>query len=128
MFNQSLLINETQNDFQKWIEESANYVCTQVYFDENNRTINVSFNFTLGEEYFNRNWPLVDQRLAQAGHRLGLLLNELTKHRSSTKISPEIKTLIIALCIELGIAILAAIALFFYKLHKNGKREVLTSE
>ena len=128
MFNQSLLINETDNDFKKWIEESVNYVCKQVYFDENNRKMNVSFNFTLGEEYFNRNWPLIDQRLAQAGRRLGSLLNQLTNHRSSTKLSPGIQALIITLCIESVIVILAVIAVYFYKRQKNGERTVLMSE
>ncbi|CAF3805718.1 unnamed protein product, partial [Rotaria sp. Silwood1] len=30
MFNQSLLVNETYNDYKKWIDESVDYVCKQV--------------------------------------------------------------------------------------------------
>ncbi|CAF5008408.1 unnamed protein product, partial [Rotaria sp. Silwood1] len=63
MFNQSLLVNETYNDYKKWIDESVDYVCKQVYFDDNNDKLDVSRNFILGEKYFNRNWPLIDQRL-----------------------------------------------------------------
>jgi hypothetical protein len=124
MFNDSLI----PNDYKTWIEESIGYVCNQVYLDDNNIKLNVSLNFTLGENYFNRNWPLIDQRLAQAGHRLALLLNQLVEHRSSTKLSPAIQALIIVLCIEFIIGVLVVIGVYLYKRHNNIKTDILISE
>ncbi|CAF0778788.1 unnamed protein product [Rotaria sordida] len=128
MFNQSLLINETYNDYKTWIDESVSYVCQQVYFDDNNIKLNVSLNFKLGEKYFNRNWPLIDQRLAQAGHRLASLLNQLAKNQSSRKLPPDTQALIIVLCVELAIGIFAALSVYLYKRRKNTKHDVLMSE
>ena len=54
MINQSAFINETYNDYKVWIDESVGYVCQQVYLDDNDIKLNVSINFTLGENYFNR--------------------------------------------------------------------------
>ena len=111
---QSLMVNETANNFRPWIDESVNYVCTQVYFDGNNRTLNASAIFNLGDEYFNRNWPLVDQRLAQAGSRLAGLLNQLSTNRSPMKLTPGLQALIITLSIALGLAVLLTIGLGTY--------------
>ncbi|CAF4297871.1 unnamed protein product, partial [Rotaria sordida] len=107
---------------------SVSYVCQQVYFDDNNIKLNVSLNFKLGEEYFNRNWPLIDQRLAQAGHRLASLLNQLAKNQSSRKLPPDTQALIIVLCVELAIGIFAALSVYLYKRRKNTKHDVLMSE
>ncbi|CAF2528759.1 unnamed protein product [Rotaria sp. Silwood2] len=128
MFNQSLLINETYNDYKIWIDESVDYVCKQVYFDDNNIKLNVSRNFTLGDEYFNRNWPLIDQRLAQAGRRLASLLNQLAKNRSSRKFPPDTQALIIVLCIALAIGIFAVLSVCLYKRKHIIKHNVLISE
>jgi hypothetical protein len=49
--------------------------------NDNNIKLNVSLNFALGENYFNRTWPIIDQRLAQGGHRLAVLLNRLVDHQ-----------------------------------------------
>ena len=111
MVNQSV---EPANEFRRWIDESVNYVCNQVYFDGNNRTLNASAIFILGDEYFTRNWPLVDQRLAQAGGRLARLLNQLSTSRSSMKLMPGLQALIIALSVALGIAVLLSIGLGTY--------------
>ncbi|CAF3298306.1 unnamed protein product [Rotaria sp. Silwood2] len=128
IFNQSLLINETYNDYKIWIDESVDYVCKQVYFDDNNIKLNVSRNFTLGDEYFNRNWPLIDQRLTQAGRRLASLLNQLAKNRSSRKFPPDTQALIIVLCIALAIGIFAVLSVCLYKRKHIIKHNVLISE
>ncbi|CAF3832289.1 unnamed protein product [Rotaria sordida] len=128
MFNQYFLINETYNDYKKWIDESVSYVCKQVYLDDNNIKLDISRNFVLGEQYFNRNWPLIDQRLVQAGRRLALLLNQLSKNRSSKKLSSEIQTRIIILCIGLAIGIFATLGVYLYKRKNNKEYDVLTSE
>ncbi|CAF0977650.1 unnamed protein product [Adineta steineri] len=127
MLNQSLNINETYDNYKLWIDESVNYVCKQVYFDDNNIKINGSLNFTLGYDYFNRNWPLVDQRLAQGGRRLGSLLNQLAKSRSSTKLPPDVQALIIVLCIEFIIGIIAVIGVYRYKRPINPETQPLLS-
>ncbi|CAF0983018.1 unnamed protein product [Rotaria sp. Silwood1] len=95
------------------------------YFDDNNDKLNISLNFTLGEEYFNRNWPLIDQRLTQAGRRLALLLNQLDKNRSSRKLPPDTQALIIVLCIGLSIVIFAALSVYIYKRKNNTKPDIL---
>lgn len=125
MINQSLLINETYNDYKVWIDESVGYVCQQVYFDDNDFKLNVSINFTLGENYFNRNWPLIDQRLASGGWRLAVLLNQLAQNRSSIKFLPDMKTLIIIFCIVFCISILLAIVVCVYKRRHYKKLDIL---
>lgn len=113
MLSQSILINETATDYQRWINESIFYVCNEVYFDDNHEKMNVSKNFTLGEEYFSRTWPIVDQRLARAGLRLSILLNQLSTHRSKRKLSPDMEALIIALCTGITIGLVLGILLYF---------------
>jgi hypothetical protein len=128
MINQTGLINETYNDYKLWIDESIGYVCKQVYLDDNYNKLNISLNFTLGENYFNRNWPLIDQRLAQGGRRLASLLNRLVEHRSTMKISPHIQALIIVLCIEFVIIIFAVIGFVLFKRQSNTTDNVLIAE
>jgi hypothetical protein len=125
MINQSLIINEIYDDYQIWIKENINYVCTQVYLDDNNIKLNVSTNFTLGENYFNKNWPIIDQRLAQAGRRLALLLDHLYQRRSTTKYSPAIQAVITVLSIQLVICILAGISVCLFKRFNARQYEVL---
>jgi hypothetical protein len=117
MLNQSVLVNGTVTDFQLWADESIMYVCTQVYFDDNNIKINTLNNFTLGEPYFERNWPLVDQRLTQAAHRLSLLINSLSMYRSARKLTPDMQTFIISVCVVLMISLVLGLVL-----HCLGKR------
>ncbi|UJR14500.1 hypothetical protein I4U23_001496 [Adineta vaga] len=128
MLNQSVTMNETYNDFQAWAQESVNYVCEQVYLDDNGNKLNVSMNFTLGENYFNRNWPLVDQRLAQAGRRLAALLNRLFESRTPTKLPPDVQALIIMLCIALAVFMFAGLGFYFYKPPEIPDRTPLLSE
>jgi hypothetical protein len=79
MQNQSLVENDDNID--QWIKEDIYFVCSQVYLDESNATMNSSVNFTLGEIYYQRSIPVVEKRLAQGGRRLGVILNQLAKHR-----------------------------------------------
>ncbi|CAF0816595.1 unnamed protein product [Adineta ricciae] len=128
MLNQSAMINETYNNYEEWVKESVDYVCKQVYLNDNGTRLNVSLNFTLGEEYFNRNWPTVDQRLTQAGWRLATLLNHLAEQRSSTKLPPDMQALIIMACIAIGIFILATIGFYQYKPPEIPDRSPLLAE
>jgi hypothetical protein len=81
MMNQSLSIKDNDaKDFKMWMQESADAVCSQVYLNDDNQIFNSSFN--LGQAYFDRSWPLIDQRIAQGGHRLASLLKRLTMERS----------------------------------------------
>lgn len=120
--------NETYNDYKLWINESINYVCKQVYFDDNFLKLNSSLNFTLGEIYFNRNWPIIDQRLVQGGRRLAALLNQLVEHRSTTKLAPDITALIITLSIEFIIGIFVIIGVYWYRNQHRSGYEVLPSD
>lgn len=112
MVNYTVFINETSSDIIRWVDESLEYVCFNVYFDDNHNRMNASKVFNLTDIYFHRNWPLVDQRLVQAGYRLGLLLNELSAHRSSFKLAPRIQALIITLCSGFFLGILVSFGLF----------------
>lgn len=129
MLNQSSVVNETFDDYQAWIQESVSYVCQQVYLDDNGDRLNVSANFTLGEAYFNRNWPLVDQRLAQGGRRLASLLNRLVNDRSPMKLPADIQALIVMLCLGAAIVITAATAMcLYFRRYPMVKEDVLLPE
>ncbi|CAF1143118.1 unnamed protein product [Rotaria magnacalcarata] len=65
----------SDTDYKVWIKEDTEIVCSQIYLDDNNQTFTTSFN--LGEPYFERNYAVVDKRIAQAGRRLGILLKSL---------------------------------------------------
>ena len=75
-----------------WVKDNVNTVCTQIYFDENNHTMNASSNFTLGEAYYKRSISIIERRLAQGGRRLGIMLNRLANKRP-TKPADEDKKL-----------------------------------
>jgi hypothetical protein len=79
MLHQSPVDND--DNIEQWIKEDIDIVCTQVYRDENNGTMNASTNFNLGEAYYQRSISVIEQRLAQGGRRLGALLNRLAKKR-----------------------------------------------
>ena len=84
-------LTDNDDDILQWIEEDIDLVCSQVYLNEQNTTMNASVNFQLGESYYQRNIPAIEQRLALGGRRLGALLNRL-KQPSSTIPSPTIAT------------------------------------
>ena len=128
MLNQSSMVNETYNDYQAWIEESVKYVCQQVYLDDNGNRLNVASTFHLGEAYFNRNWPVVDQRLAQAGRRLAALLDRLAEGRPATKLPQDVQALIVMLCIALVIIITAGVGMFLYYRQNPAKVDLLLPE
>jgi hypothetical protein len=110
MNNQSLIDND-DDDIEQWIKENIHFVCSQIYLDEQNVTMNSSVNFTLGEIYYHRSIPVIEQRLAQGGHRLGVLLNFLAKnrpHKSSDK-KEEFCLGTIALIVVLSVECLLAI-------------------
>ena len=79
MHNQTATDND--NKIEQWIEESIHYVCSVIYLDESNTIMNASRNFTLGEDYYNKAIPIIEQRLAQNGRRLGALLNQIAEYR-----------------------------------------------
>lgn len=120
MFNQSVSNNETGTNFQQWIAESIFYVCNVAYFDDNQQRMNASKNFTLGQEYFYRTWPIVDQRLVQGGLRLSILLNQLSTHRTKRKLSPAMQSLLITLATGFVICLVFGILLYF--LHRRHPR------
>jgi hypothetical protein len=92
MMNQSQTSND--NDIEQWIKENLEFVCQEIYFDEKNETMNSSMRFDLDEMYYRRSYPIIEQRLAQGGRRLGALLNRLGQNppRTSTQNPPETST------------------------------------
>jgi hypothetical protein len=69
------------NDIEQWIREDLNFVCQQIYLDDNNSIMNSSIIFRLNEIYYRRSIGIIEQRLAQGGRRLGALFNRLGQNR-----------------------------------------------
>src|ERR1700722_9082119 len=126
MLNQSTSNND--DDFKQWIRESTDIVCSQIYFDDNNMTLSSSINFTLGEIYYNRNLPLVEQRLAQAGRRLGSLLNRLANNRPPSTSNKKDKlcggsiALIVVLLTEAIIGLIVILGVHLHIRSRNKER------
>ncbi|CAF2631595.1 unnamed protein product [Rotaria sp. Silwood2] len=110
MLNQSSF-DDNDNNVEQWIKENINLVCGQIYFDEHNAIMNASANFTLGEIYYQKFIPIIEQRLAYGGRRLATLLNQLGKNRlqkpsnNKDKLCSNSVFLIIILCVESILAI-----------------------
>ena len=62
-----------------WVEESAQYACG-AYLDDAGQRMNKTSNITyaLTDIYYNRNLPLIEQRLIRAGVRLAYLINTVS--------------------------------------------------
>jgi len=118
MINQPLLNND--NDIQQWIEENLNIVCQEIYFDDDNNKMNSSIRFNLKETYYQRSFPIIEQRLAHAGHRLGALLNRLTKNPSITLTETKLSLITYILIILLSFALILGVSLgiFFFIRYK----------
>ena len=103
MINQSETIDTTGDyDYETWIQENIKIVCSKVYVDDNNQQFNTSFK--LGQAYFERYWPLIDDRIILAGRRLSLLLKSLKPEEMKSsyhRLCLDSNTLISILCIEL---------------------------
>jgi hypothetical protein len=113
MLNQSVLDND--NTIDHWINENIDFVCKLIYIDENNAIMNSSVNFTLGEIYYEKSFPVIEQRLAQGGRRLGVILNELAKKRPkkpSDKLCAGTIALIAVLVVESILAIIIGIVVW----------------
>lgn len=78
----NLNLDTEVDNFTKWILESLDVVCKQVYFDEMNNTMNTSGVYRLNRIYYERNWPFVEERLIRAGFRLGALLNRILQNHT----------------------------------------------
>ena len=116
-----LMLNQTSNEndtkISQWVDENLSFVCSQIYLDEQNSTMNVSVNYTLGDIYYNRSIPIIEQRLALGGRRLRLLFQEIyqnrqtqpTPHSQDDKLCSGTIALIVVLSIEFFIAIIIGI-------------------
>ena len=128
MLNQS--VPDNNNDIDLWINENINFVCTKIYFDDNNAVMNTSAIFNLGEMYYEKSFPILEQRLAQGGRRLGVLLNQLARNRPKKPSDQNDKLCIgtIALIAVLaGEAILAIIIGIIVWMRCKNKSSTLTS-
>jgi hypothetical protein len=71
--NPSTVANwRSQASVSAWADESFQYVRTTVY-----NFGSAAGNMELGTQYYNANWPIVQQRLAMAGVRLAALLDSI---------------------------------------------------
>ena len=82
MIRQTVPTND--NDIEQWIQESLDIVCGHAYFDDQNEKMNSSIRFHLKDKYYQSNYKLIEQRLAQGGRRLGALLNQLAENPRKT--------------------------------------------
>jgi len=69
--------------FAVWASETAKLACDYAYTDSKGR--HIQRGFSLGQEYFDRVAPVIDEQLAKAGVRLARLLDSLldNDHRSA---------------------------------------------
>lgn len=72
----------SDDDLQQWIRESLGFVCSQIYFDDQNRIMNSTWQFRLNDTYYRRSIDVIEQRLADGGRRLGALLNRIGQSRA----------------------------------------------
>ncbi|CAF1154527.1 unnamed protein product [Adineta ricciae] len=100
--------HEDDNTIDAWVKDNVNIVCTQIYLDENNHTMNVSTNFTLGEAYYSRSISIIERRLAQGGRRLGIILNRLANKRPIKPVDEDKKLCTSTIVL---IAVLAAVCI-----------------
>lgn len=109
---------ENDDQIETWIKENLNFVCDQIYQNEAGGRMNTSTNFTLGDEYYMRSIPIVEQRLAQSGRRLGAILNRLAKIRPEPPkegLSAGMIALIVIVAVE-STLILVIGGLFLYRI------------
>jgi hypothetical protein len=62
-----------------WISEDAKLNCELVYRDENDQQMSPSKRFNLGQTYYNTRMDTLEQRLLQAGVRLGTVINKIVQ-------------------------------------------------
>jgi hypothetical protein len=110
-------------DNQQWINENMDFVCQQIYIDDNNYQMNSSMTFNLSEIYYKRNYPIIEQRLIQGGYRLGVLLNRLALTPTiETTTSINTNIFIIVLFVLFLIGIILAIIFFIGYLIKRYRK------
>ena len=104
--------SDDHDKIDSWIKENIQYVCNGIYIDENNVTMNSSYNFILGDVYYNRHIDTVEQRLALGGYRLGELLNRLTNNQPKApkeKLSASTIALIAVLSVNALLLLVGAV-------------------
>jgi hypothetical protein len=125
MINQTVVDND--DNIEQWIKENIDIVCKQIYFDEQNETMNSSVRFSLGETYYQRSIPVIEQRLAHGGRRLGALLNSIAKNRlqkpsdKTKKLCSGTIALIAVLAAECLVGIIIGIILWIRFKNKSSK-------
>jgi len=60
----------------EWAEESIGAACDYAYVEADGKT-HIATGFNLGDDYYNRNLPVVEVQLAKAGVRMAHVLNTL---------------------------------------------------
>ncbi|CAF3619849.1 unnamed protein product [Rotaria sordida] len=62
-----------------WINENIELNCAYIYRDEDNKPMNISYEFRLGETYYNTRIGILEQRLIQGSVRLSGVINKIVK-------------------------------------------------
>jgi len=60
----------------QWGSESIQFACNYSYVEADGKT-HIQNHFNLGDDYYNRNYPIVDLQIAKAGSRLASIINSL---------------------------------------------------
>jgi hypothetical protein len=72
-----------------WISENGEINCELVYRDENDQPMSASKRFNLGQTYYNTRMDTLEQRLLQAGVRLGTVINRIVQLTTKDKKTGE---------------------------------------
>ncbi|CAF1066117.1 unnamed protein product, partial [Didymodactylos carnosus] len=114
-----------------WIQEDNDLNCNTVYIDEDGNHLNNLTKFHLNNVYFNRVLPIMEQRLIQAGVRLGKMLILIEdyvrthKYADKTRLCGGTIALIIILVLE-GIIALLIVCCWVCRRNAGQKYDQLT--
>jgi hypothetical protein len=97
-----------------WISEAAKVNCELVYRDENNQPMSPSKRFNLGQTYYTTRIDTLEQRLLQAGVRLGTVINKIVQLAAKDKKSDKPCFATILLMIVLFSQSILILALLYY--------------
>ena len=112
-----------------WINENMDLNCAYVYRDENNNPMNGSDVYHLCDIYFNRSIVFLEQRLLQAGVRLGAVINKIVQlqkhhHKKDDQTSDGVLFFIIIILLE---SILLLFVITYNTVRRRPRRQPLAN-
>jgi hypothetical protein len=112
-----------------WISEDAKLNCELVYRDENDQQMSPSKRFNLGQTYYNTRMDTLEQRLLQAGVRLGTVINKIVQLTANDKESdkPCLGTMLLMIVFfSQSIFILALLYYSFFTVKNNNDNGIIS--